>query len=269
MNVKAPAPVKSPALTHSDLNAFHFYRQAFELMQGAKIPFLLGGAYALGHFTGITRHTKDLDLFIRPQHLDQTLEVFAAAGYRTEVLFSHWLGKVYHGQDFVDIIFSSGNGICTVDHAWFEHAASGEVLGADVLLIPVEEMIWQKAFIMERERFDGADINHLIRACGRHLDWDRLVVRFGVHWRVLLAHLILFGFVYPDDRDSVPAGILNGLSARLHERPDGDGHACMGPLLSRMQYLADVEEWGYDDPRLAPHGPLTTEQVLRWTDAGR
>jgi hypothetical protein len=27
-----------------------------------------------------------------------------------------------------------------------------------VKLMPVEESIWTKAFIMERERFDGADI---------------------------------------------------------------------------------------------------------------
>jgi hypothetical protein len=261
--------VNTPALASSDPNAFHFYRRAFEVMGHTRIPFLVGGAYALGHFTNITRHTKDLDLFVRPEHAAQTLDVFATAGYRTEVLFSHWLGKIYHGQDFVDIIFSSGNGICPVDDAWFEHASPGEVLGTDVLLIPVEEMIWQKAFIMERERFDGADINHLIRARGRELDWNRLLARFGVHWRVLLAHLVLFGFVYPDERDSIPAGVLKELSARLHDKPTSASHKCMGSLLSRMQYLADIEEWGYDDPRLAPQGPLTTEQVLRWTDAGR
>jgi hypothetical protein len=30
--------------------------------------------------------------------------------------------------------------------------------------VAVEEMVWQKAFIMERERFDGADVVHLIQA---------------------------------------------------------------------------------------------------------
>ncbi len=58
-------------------------------------------------------------------------------------------------------------------------------------------MIWSKAFIMERERYDGADIAHLILACGRDLDWRRLLGRFGRRWRVLLSHLVLFGFVYP------------------------------------------------------------------------
>ena len=35
-------------------------------------------------------------------------------------------------------------------------------------LIPAEEMIWSKAFIMERERYDGADVAHILRACAEH-----------------------------------------------------------------------------------------------------
>ncbi len=103
-----------------------------------------------------------------------------SAGYRSELYFSHWLGKAFHGTDFVDIIFSSGNGACPVDDKWFARAVVGKVLGRDVRLIPVEEMIWQKAYIMERERFDGADVNHLLRACGAKLDWDHLIKRFGL-----------------------------------------------------------------------------------------
>jgi len=42
-------------------------------------------------------------------------------------------------------------------------------------------MIWSKAFIMERDRYDGADIAHIIRTCGKGLDWSRLLHRFGSH----------------------------------------------------------------------------------------
>ena len=169
-----PAP-----LQQYDPNAFRFYRHALEVLAASDVPFLLGGAYAFGYYTGISRHTKDLDLFVRPAHVRPTLDVFADAGYRTEMIFSHWLAKVNHGADFVVVSFSSGNGLCVVDDRWFEHACAAEVLGVGVRLIPVEEMIWQKAFIMERERFAGADGTHLLRARGRRLDWDRLLARFG------------------------------------------------------------------------------------------
>ena len=112
---------------------------------------MLGGAYAFRHYTGIVRHTKDLDIFVRPTDARAALAALAAAGFRTEMMFSHWLGKAFHGTDFVDIIFSSGNGLCAVDDAWFDHAIDAEVLGMRGGLIPAEEMIWQKAYIMERE----------------------------------------------------------------------------------------------------------------------
>ena len=130
--------------------------------------------------------------------------------------FSHWLGKAFSGDDFVDVIFSSGNGLCTVDDEWFANAALMEAGG--VLLCPAEELIWQKAFIMERERFDGADVNHLLRACGPQLDWDRLLRRFGPHWQLLLVHLLLFGFVYPAERQRVPARVVEALLQRLVRR---------------------------------------------------
>jgi len=258
-------------LAQADPSAFRFYQHALEVLEAARVPFLLGGAYAFGHYTGITRHTKDLDLFVRPSHVEQTLGALHTAGYRTEQLFSHWLGKAFHGNDFVDIIFGSGNGLCPVDDDWFSHAARGTVLGANVLLVPAEEMIWQKAFIMERERFDGADVNHLLRARGRRLDWERLQARFGAHWRVLLGHLVIFGFVYPHERDCVPAPVMTALVNRLQSEPASAAEAglCLGTVLSRTQYLTDIEEWGYADPRAEPYGPLSREQVARWTDAGR
>ena len=65
--------------------------------------------------------------------------------------------------------------------------------------MPVEEMIWSKAFLMERERFDGADVLHLMRARQKEINWPRLLSRFGEHWRVLLSHLVLFPYVYPNE----------------------------------------------------------------------
>lgn len=53
---------------------------------------------------------------------------------------------------------------------------------------------------MERERFDGADVAHIILKRGKRLDWGRLLSRFGEHWRVLLSHLILFDYIYPSEK---------------------------------------------------------------------
>ncbi|HEV3119833.1 MAG TPA: hypothetical protein VGY58_22425, partial [Gemmataceae bacterium] len=146
-----------------------------------------------------------------------------------------------------------GNGLCRVDERWFAHALPAEVLGRPVQLIPREEMIWSKAFIMERERFDGADIAHLLRARGSEMDWHRLLARFGIYWPVLLGHLILFGFIYPIERAQIPHWVMDELVRRLQEEmnlaPHQD-HVCQGTLLSHTQYLIDIERWGYQDARL-------------------
>jgi hypothetical protein len=142
------------------------------------------------------------------------------------------------------------------------------VLDHPVRLIPAEEMFWSKAFIMERERFDGADVAHIVRASAERIDWPRLVARFGDSWRILLAHLVMFGFIYPGERHRIPAGVMGELSTRLQRElraPEPGERVCRGTILSRAQYLVDVERWGYLDPRLAPHGNLTEHEAETWT----
>ena len=148
-----------------------YYRQAMEVLTRAQVPFLVGGAFAFVHQAGIDRSTKDLDIFVRPADVHRLLEVCAAAGYEAELVFSHWLAKIRSPEGFIDVIFSSGNGLAVVDDQWFEHATEQNVLGMNVLVAPAEESLWSKAFVMERERFDGADVAHIILAYGDRLDW--------------------------------------------------------------------------------------------------
>jgi hypothetical protein len=248
-----------------------FYRRAVDILQEAAIPFLVGGAYALERYTGVVRHTKDFDVFLRRRDCSAVLELFAEKGYCSELTFPHWLGKVYFKNSFIDIIFSSGNGAVEVDDAWFSHSVPAEVLGKDVRLCPVEEMIWSKAFVMERERYDGADIAHLLHVRADTLNWPRLLERFGPHWRLLLSHLILFGYIYPSERSRIPADMMKALLLRLQKDHHTGGrveeHVCHGTMLSREQYLMDINAWGYQDARLAPLGKMTMQAIAHWTAA--
>ena len=239
-------------------------------LRAGGIEFLVGGAYAFTSYTGIDRSTKDFDLFVRKSDGTRALETLAAAGIRTQLTFPHWLGKAFHRRNFVDVIFNSGNGVTPVDEGWFEHAPAREVLGVPARLAPAEEMLWSKAFVMERERYDGADVIHILRARAERLDWDRLLARFGERWRVLLNNLILFGFVYPGERMRIPARVMVSLLERLRKELSTDadtGRLCQGTLVSREQYLPDVLEWGYTDARAEPTGTMTPSQIMEWTAA--
>jgi hypothetical protein len=248
-----------------------FYRTMVQTLTATGLSFLVGGAYAFARYTGIERHTKDFDVFVRKRDRDRALAALRGAGCKTELTFPHWLGKAYCGDEFIDVIFGSGNGLCAVDEEWFTHAVNDEVLGLAVRLIPPEEMIWSKAFVMERERYDGADINHLLRAKAADLDWTRVLRRFGEHWPVLLSHLVLFNYVYPAESQNIPAWVMRELLGRHEARRDGPDTVddiCRGPFISRAQYLVDIKEWGYRDPRLQSNGgPMTRDSVRHWTAA--
>jgi predicted nucleotidyltransferase len=248
-----------------------FYRRALQVLVAAKVPFLVGGAFAHACFTGIRRATKDLDLFIRRDDYERVAQLARKHGWRTELAFPHWLAKVYDGEEFIDLIFNSGNGVTPVDDRWFRSNRKAEVLGVPVRLANIEDSLLSKAFIMERERFDGADIAHLVLANAERLDWHALLERFGTHWRILLAHLTLFGYIYPGERHRVPQWIMETLTGRLaaetRQPPMEDPHVCAGTLLSREQYLHDVERLGYVDGRLTSASTMTAHDVAVWTDA--
>ncbi len=231
---------------------------ALRALEASPVPFLLGGAYALHEYTGIFRDTKDLDLFIRPHDLDRAFDVLERAGFRTELTDPVWIGKAFQDPWYVDLIFSSGNGVAVVDDAWFEHARPARVMDVEVLVAPPEEMIWSKSFVLERERYDGADVNHLLRARAPELDWERLLARFDRYGEILLSHLLLFRFAYPGSRDLVPGWVLDELVTRTLRGPtpvEPPGNVCRGNLMSRLQYQHDLDR-GLEDGR-------------RWDEAAR
>lgn len=247
-----------------------FYRRSLRALRDAGIPFLVGGAFSLACYTGIRRATKDLDLFILREDFERIAALMQQHGWRTEMTYPHWLAKVYEGDAFIDLIFNSGNGVTPVDARWFQGNCRSEVLGVPVHVANVEDSLLSKAFIMERERYDGGDIAHLLLARAERLDWANLLDRFGPHWRVLLAHLVLFGYIYPGERHRIPEWVMTRLSGRLADEAHGpaastDRNVCAGTLLSREQYLHDVQQGGYVDGRLTPASGMTERDVAKWT----
>ena len=243
-----------------------FFRSVLVSLNDAKIPFIVGGSYAYCRHVGIERDIKDLDLMVMEFEWPAIARTLKAQGIVTELTFPHWLGKALVDDLQVDIIFNGGNGVTAVDRDWFTHSVADEVLGCAVRLAPVEELLWSKAFVMERERFDGADVLHLLRAFADRLDWDRLCRRFEGHEGVLRAHLMLFAYVYPGEAHRVPDWVDRHLADAVVADP-APAALCRGTQLSRAQYLVDVEDWGYIDARLAPFGKMTATNWLKWTNA--
>jgi hypothetical protein len=264
--IPAPAPIVALPNDHHRV-----YQRATRALGEAGVPFVVGGGFAMAQYTPMGRHSKDFDVFLRPEHVRWAFTILMHEGFEVALPYPHWLGKAIMDTVVVDLIFSSGNGVALVDDEWFAHAAQGEVLGQQLLICPPEEVIWSKAFVCERERFDGADVLHMIRDCGAQLDWQRILRRFGPNWRVLLAHLVMFGFAYPGERDRIPAWVMDTLTTYLaadREPEAGSAGVCRGTLLSREQYLVDLEQLGYMDGRLlSPEVHMSLDDINNWTRA--
>jgi len=246
-------------------------RQAMEVFDREAIPFLVSGAYAYAFYTGVERHTKDFDVCVKAADIDRALAALETAGFNTEVSSRVWLAKAHLDSQMVDLVFNSGHAEHPVDETWFERAGEVEILDRRAMVAPVEELIRSKAFIMERERFDGGDVSHLLRCQADQIDWKHLLEIFGEHWHVLFSHLVLYQYIYPAERDRVPEWLLRELTDRLmdertEEPPDED--VCRGTMLSRTQYLVDIDRWGCTDGRVEPHGSLSKEQADRLSPRG-
>src|SRR5258708_22669282 len=102
-----------PSATSVDLDhkTREFYRDAMRIMQKGGLPFLVGGAYAFAKFTGIERHTKDFDVFIRRQDWPLAEHIFNRGGYDTELAFPHWIGNAFQAQYVVDHTDGAPHGI--------------------------------------------------------------------------------------------------------------------------------------------------------------
>jgi hypothetical protein len=270
-----PVNGRAVAVTHNysfsvcDDDTPVLYRETLEALSAAGVPFLVGGTYALARYTRIERFTKDLDIFVKERDCGPALDVLAALGCQTEMKFRHWLAKGRRHDGLVDVIFGSGNGVAMVDDEWFAHSQQERICDVDVRICPPEELVWSKAFVMERERYDGADVLHVLRGLGPVLDWERLLSRFDGHWRVLFSHLVLYGFVYPTERHQIPDWVMTDLTARLAADQEDDlsrGKACLGTLVSRQQYLPDIDREGFGDGRLV-EGVMTPTEIAAWTAA--
>lgn len=245
-NGGVPLPVTSSEEPAWASEAEACYRGVIHHLLEAGVPFAVSGGFAFHHHTGIWRATKDLDLVVPPGLLPDAFKVLVEEGFETYVQDPVWLAKARRGDYFVDLITGVGNATLTVEQSWIDRAAVDSVLGIHCKILCVEEMIASKLFVTRRERFDGADIAHLLKARARDLNWDRLRRLTAPYWQMLYWELVLFAFIYPDCAGDVPRSVWRDLHAQFGELIAGSRspQPFRGSLIDPNMFAIDVNEWG-------------------------
>lgn len=192
------------------------YVAALDALTSAGVRYAVGGGLALAFYADVRRPVHDLDLHILPADLPRAREALERAGFATTLKHVQWLAQAHRDDCQVCLIFGDGAWVRAVDAAFFGRAVPGFLWQRPVYYAPADELIFTKAMTCGRYRFDGADLYHLLIGLGDRVDWDAVLRRFGPHWEVLLAQLVLFGYVFPSHASLVPRRVWDTLLAR-HE----------------------------------------------------
>jgi Uncharacterised nucleotidyltransferase len=191
------------------------YRAAIDALRKERIEFLLGGGFARAGYTGHWRDTKDIDFYVRPR--DRELARLALTRARFFDYFEKhsydraWIYRSYKQNVIVDVIWAMANQRAQVDDAWFERAPQFTIRGERLRLVPPEELLWCKLYIIQRDRCDWTDIFNLVHEHGPRMDWAYLVRRAEDDVPLLHAMLTVYSWICPKETRQLPAW----LSARL------------------------------------------------------
>ncbi|HEX4263479.1 MAG TPA: nucleotidyltransferase [Verrucomicrobiae bacterium] len=197
------------------------YRDAIQALRDARIRFLLGGGFALATYIGRWRNTKDIDFYIMHEDRERAVEALAKAGF--EDYFSRlpydrkWIYRSTRDGLIVDIIWAMANQRAQTDETWFERARPVTVRGEALAVVPMEEFLWCKLYIMQRDHCDWTDVFNLIYVVGAQLNWAHLIERLEEDWPLLKGVLTVYGWLCPSQARKLPSSLRRKL--RLPQPP--------------------------------------------------
>src|SRR6185437_3416515 len=128
------------------------------------------------------RNTKDLDLYVGPAHKDEMIELLSALGFRDyydEKPYDRWwIYRAVKDGTIIDVIWAMANHRQQIDDLWMS-GPEVTLRGRRMKVLPAEAMLWDKLYIMQRERCDWGDVLNLMYAAGPSVDWEMLLGRIG------------------------------------------------------------------------------------------
>jgi hypothetical protein len=122
----------------------------------------------------------------------------------------------------VDLIWAMANQRAQVDDIWFERSTPIQIRGENLKVLPMEEFMWCKLYIMQRDHCDWTDVFNLLYAIGPHLDWDHLIERVEEDLPLLKALLIMYAWLCPRMARKLPRKLWRrlGLPRAAGVKPD-------------------------------------------------
>jgi hypothetical protein len=217
------------------------YKRVLDRLCHAAVPFALGGGLAVGVYTGKLRRSKDLDIYILPEHREALMGIMADCGlidYHDQVPYDRgWIYRGHREGVIVDAIWAMANKRAQVDSEWLERGPVVTMFHQQFRVIPAEELIWSKLYVLQRDRCDWPDILNLIYATGPTLDWEHLLNRVGEDRPLVKGVLSVFSWLSPARAGEIPRPVWRSLGLPAPKQDAATGHPNRKDLLDTRPWL--------------------------------
>jgi Uncharacterised nucleotidyltransferase len=186
------------------------YAEVLDRTAAAGIPVALGGAFAVAVLTGSWRDTKDLDVYVLPRYRDALVDVLTGLGFadyfHTQPYDRWWIYRGIRGETIVDVIWAMANHRAEIDDLWMS-GPEVEIRGHLLKVLPAEALLWDKLYIMQRERCDWPDVMNILYWTARDVDWEYLLERMGEDRPLMAAALNVFRWLSPGRAAALPVWV--------------------------------------------------------------
>ncbi len=217
-----------------------FYDDVLAAARATGKPFALGGALAWAAYCGHYRNTKDIDIYVpmesRQDFIDAVTKVGAVDYYDTLTYDRGWIYRSSRDGSIADWIWAMANYMRPLDEDYFNGETTLALRGNTYRVLPAEELILNKLYIMNRTRCDWFDVFNLFYATNGALDWERLISKLGDDKILLGSALRIFSWICPGRVKLFPRGLWETLGMA---KPNGDGPDIVE---KRINYL-DSRPW--------------------------
>ena len=184
------------------------YEIAIDAFDKRNMPFALAGGHALACYTGRTRASKDVDFIIVPEDRELAIDTVKSCGfddyYDRQPYDRNWIFRSCREDTILDLIWAMPNRRASVQADWLTGGPLVRVHNRTLRLIPAEELLWTKLYVLQRDRSDWPDLLNLIYAAGETLDWRHLLDMIGTDSALLASLLVIFAWLRPESARKLP-----------------------------------------------------------------
>lgn len=146
-------------------------RKVVIALRGEEVTFALGGSIA-SWVRGGPGPTRDVDLMVKVDEAERTLDALGRAGLRTERPAENWLFKAWDGETPVDVIFRPGG--LTIDDEILGRAEELSVMGVPMRVMAIDDVLATKLRTPNEHALDYEPLLAVARSVREQIDWDRV-----------------------------------------------------------------------------------------------